>query len=127
MIIKKLLIIKPEITEDRDKDSKVICTHYIYPKGYKAEHAKHICYNFAGDKKLKGGHLREGMVIYEAEEDEISSLLSRHGVEEISYDNASTKGNKWKPKQVIEGKEKKAFDIKDWVKNKKEISKKALQ
>ena len=78
MKIKKLLIIKPKITEDKDKDGKVVCTHYIYPDRYNAEHARHICYNFSGGDKLKGGHLAEGMVIYEAEESEIKALLKSH-------------------------------------------------
>jgi len=126
MKIKKLLVIKPEITEDKDKNGDVVCTHYIYPKGYNANHANHICYNFTKSDRLKGGQLAEGMVTYEAEEDEISALLKEDGIEEISYNKARIKGKQWKPEKVIEGEVKKAFDIKDWIKNKEEISKKVL-
>lgn len=124
--MKRILVIKPTITEDKDKNGKVTCTRYVYPEGYKAEHAKHICYNFAGGRSLKGGHLSEGMVIYEAEEAEIIALSSKSGVEEISYDVANVKGKQWKPKKVIEGKVKKEFDIKDWIKRKAEINRKVL-
>lgn len=130
MIIKKLLIIKSKVTEYKDKNGKVIKTHYEYPKNYNARHAKHICYNFANAKKLKGNHLAEGMVIYEAEEREIKLLIQRNGVEEISYNDAKIKGKKWKPKMTIDtsmGKiKKKEFDIKDWIKNKTKISNKKL-
>jgi len=119
--LKKLLIIKPKID---DTNSNII--HYIYPKNYNPNHSRHICYNFANGKKLKGGHLAEGIVIYEAEESEIKSLLQEDGVEEISYDSAKIKGKKWKPKQIINGIEKKAFDIKDWIKDKTEINDKKL-
>lgn len=128
MKIKKLLIIKPKITEDKDKDGKFVCTHYIYPDRYNAEHANHICYNFSGGDKLEGGHLAEGMVIYEAEESEIKALLKEDGIEEISYDDAGTKGKQWKPEKIDPKTEKsrREFDIKDWINDKKEISKKVL-
>jgi len=130
MIIKKLLIINPKVTEYKDENGKIIRTHYDYPEHYNANHARHICYNFASAKKLKGGHLAEGMVIYKAEEEEIKQLLKEDGVEEISYYKASIKGKKWKPKMVINtsmGKvEKKSFNIKDWIKDKTEINSKKL-
>ena len=124
MIIKKLLIIKPKVIEVQGR------FHYEYPKYYNAKHAKHICYNFSGAKNLKGSSLAEGMVIYEAEETEIGLLIQQDRVEEINYDSAIVKGKKWKPKMMIEsskGKiEKKEFDIKNWIKNKIEISNKKL-
>ena len=83
-------------------------------------------YNFNNRKKLKGGHLAEGMVIYEAEKKEIKALLQENGVEEISYDNAKIKGKKWRPKKTINGKLIKAFNIKDWIKYKSEINDKKL-
>jgi len=125
MKIKKILIIKPKVKNNIDKNGNAI-THYTYPKGYKAECAKHICYNFLDGKNLKGGHLSEGMVIYEAEEEEIKALLQEDGIEEISYDNAKIKGKKWRPKKIINGIEKKAFNIKDWIKDKTKINDKKL-
>ncbi len=113
--MKKILIIKPKIIEDG------IITHYIYPQNYNAQHAKHICYNFSNEKSLKGGHLAEGMVIYKADKKEFEALLQEGNVEEINYDKAKIKGKQWKPKQIINGQEKKEFDIKDWIKNKDEI------
>ncbi len=130
MIVKKILIVKPGITEYKDENEKVIRTHYDYPKYYDAQHARHICYNFSGAKKLKGSHLAEGMVVYEAEVNEIRLLLQQDGVEEIEYKKAKIKGKKWKPKITIDtpmGKvEKKEFDIKDWT-NSDEISNKKLK
>ena len=113
--MKKILIIKPKVIED----GTII--HYIYPKNYNAQHAKHICYNFSNGKNLKGGHLAEGVVIYEANKNEIELLLQQDGVEEISYNKANIVGKRWKPKRTVDtpkGKvEMKAFDIKDWVKS----------
>lgn len=120
MKIKKILIIKPKVIIND------LMTHFVYPKSYNAQHARHICYNFANGKKLKGSHLAEGMVIYEAEEEEIKTLLKEDGIEELSYDKASIKGKQWKPKRIINGQEKKEFDIKDWIKNKKDINNKKL-
>jgi len=126
MRIKKILIIKPKVIENKDKEGNLINVNYIYPKSYKAEHAKHICYNFFNSKNIKGGHLAEGMVIYEAEENEIKALLKEDGTEEINYDKAKIKGKQWKPKKIINGIEKKAFNIKDWIKDKTEINDKKL-
>jgi len=114
--IKKLLIVKPRVEEIFDDSGNVIGSNYIYPDKYNPEHAQHICYNFANRKNLKGGHIAEGMVIYEAEEKEIKILLKEKGIEEIDYDNAKIKGKKWKPKNIIEGIEKPEFDITEWIK-----------
>ena len=90
----KILIIKPKIIEDET------ITHYIYPKNYNATHARHICYNFANRKNLKGGHLAEGIVIYESEKNEIEALLKEDGVNEISYENANIKRKQWENKNT---------------------------
>lgn len=130
MIIKKILIVKPKVIEYKNEDGNIIRTHYDYPKYYNVQHAKHICYNFSGAKKLKGSHLAEGMVIYEAEENEIKLLLQQDGVEEVEYKKALIKGKKWKPKTIVNtpmGKvERKEFDIKDWISSDK-ISNKKLK
>lgn len=126
MIIKKILIVKPKVAEYKDENGNVIRTHYSYPKYYNAQHANHICYNYKDNKILKGGSISEGMLIYEAKEEEIKVLLKEDGVEEISYNNARIRGKKWKPKQIIDEKEREGFNIKDWIKDKTEISNKKL-
>jgi len=120
MKIKKILIMKPKVTEIQNG------FHYGYPKNYNPNHARHICFNYTNHKILKGGSVAEGMVIYEADEIEIKSLLQENGIEEINYDKAKIKGKKWKPKQIINGIEKNEFDIKYWIKDKSEISNKKL-
>jgi len=107
--MKKILIIKPKI----DNGTPGV-TRYIYPKSYNTQHARHICYNYAAAKNLKGGYLAEGMVIYEAGGDEIKALLKEDGICEISHDEADTTGRKWKPEAVIGNIKKKEFNIKDW-------------
>jgi len=114
--IKKLLIVKPRVEEIFDDSGNVIGSNYIYPDKYNPEHAQHICYNFANGKNLKGGHIAEGMVIYEAKEKEIKYLLKEKGVEEIDYDNAKEIGKKWKPEMMIGGITKPAFNISKWIK-----------
>jgi len=120
MKIKKILIVKPKVIDIQNG------FHYEYPKNFNPKHARHICYNYKDNKILKGGSIAEGMLIYEAEESEIKTLLKEDGIEEISYSSAKIKGKKWKPKKIISGIEKKEFDIKDWIKDKTEISDKKL-
>jgi len=128
MKIKKLLILRPQIEEVTDQEGNIIMHKYHYPKSYEPEHACHICYNFENDKGLKGGHLAEGLVIYEAEEEDIKALLKEEGVNEISYTDADVKGKGWKPEKSdpATGGIEKEFDIKDWVEDEVEISKKVL-
>ncbi|MBA7551034.1 hypothetical protein ES705_43567 [subsurface metagenome] len=61
---------------------------------------------------------------------EIRLLIQQDRVEEIDYNEAAIRGKKWKPKMTInttKGKvEKKAFNIKNWIKDKTEISDKKL-
>lgn len=120
--MKKILIIRPKVEEIFNEDGTVVVQHnYTYPKGYNAKHASHICYNFANGKNIKGGHLGEGMVIYDAEEAEIQALLKEDGVEEMNFDTAKLKGKQWKPAKVIDGVEKAQFDINEFT-NRKELN-----
>lgn len=120
--MKKILIIRPKVKEILDKDGTVVLQHnYTYPKGYNAKHASHICYNFANGKNIKGGHLGEGMVIYDADEKEINALLLEDGAEEIDFKKAAAKGKQWKPAKIVDGEEKPKFDIKKFI-SKKELN-----
>lgn len=93
--MKKLLIVKPRVEEMKDKKGNVSGFTYHYPKNYDAQHANHVCFNYKNAKKLKGGAPAEGMLIYDAHEEEIEALLKEDGVEEIAHGKANKIGNKW--------------------------------
>ena len=119
--MKKILIVRPKID-----DSQPGVIHYIYPPSYNAQHASHICYNHADEKILKGGAIAEGMLIYTADEEEITRLCQEDGVEEVTHEKAGTLGKKWNPTKIIDGKEKPEFKVNDWIKS-EDISKKIIK
>lgn len=108
--MKKILIVKP-IVDDSDPS----ITHYTYPDSYIAQHASHICYNFADSKILKGSHISEGMVIYTAKSEEFKKLLKEPGISEISFLDADLIGKKWKPARIRDGTNIPAFSISNFI------------
>lgn len=116
--MKKLLIVKPKVEEIKVKGD-VIGYNYLYPKNYNAEHANHICFNYRDPKKLKGGPPAEGMLIYNADEEEIEALLKEVGVKEVKHNKANNIGEKWMPLNPVDRGGRKievVFDINKFIK-----------
>lgn len=117
--MKKLLIVKPQVEEIRDKHGIVLGFNYHYPKNYNAKHANHVCFNYRNSKKLKGGSPAEGLLVYDASKEEIESLLEEKGVEEVKHDRANKVGNEWMPKKAVDRGGRKinmVFDINKFIK-----------
>jgi len=119
--MKKLLIVKPQVEEIKDKSGNVIGFKYHYPKNYNAQHANHVCFNYKNAKKLKGGPPAEGMLIYNASKKEINALLKENGVEEVEYEKANKIGNDWMPKEHVDSRGRRVnvvFDLNKFIKKK---------